>query len=193
VKGLSRGTLPIDITHNFSSDFVYQLPRLEGQKPWVKALLGGWTSSGILKASSGLPFNIVTGGDTGDLNFTQRPNRVLGVPLYLDRSPADGFVNPAAFSIPTIKDPASGLILGTLGNNVVRMPSTFTFDLMFGKRLYGNDKWYVDFRSEFFNILNHPVFGLPTANLSAGGGSLFGKSTSATDGRQIQFMLKIGF
>src|SRR5262249_33109096 len=129
VKGLSRGTLPIDITHNFSSDFIYQLPRFEGQNPYIKAVLGGWTTSGILKASTGLPFNIVTGGDTGDLNFTQRPNLVLGVPLYLDRSPADGFVNPKAFSIPTTKDPASGLILGSLGNNRVRMPATFTFDL----------------------------------------------------------------
>jgi hypothetical protein len=171
---------------------VYQLPRLTGSKGLVKNVLGGWTTSGIFKASTGLPFNITTGKDTGDLNFTQRPNRVPGVPLYISGvNQAAGFVNPAAFSIPTVVDPASGLILGNFGNNIVRMQPTVTCDWMFGKRLYGSDRFNVDFRSEFFNILNHPVFGFPTANLSTG--SLFGKSTSASDPREIQFMLKVSF
>jgi hypothetical protein len=191
VKNQSRGTLPIDVTHNFSSDLVYQLPRFNGSSPAVKAILGGWTTSGILRASTGLPFNITTGKDTGDLNFTQRPNLVSGVPIYTGMNPAQGMLNPAAFAVPTVVDPSSGLILGNLGNNFVRMPATFTLDWTLGKRLYGSDKYYVDFRSEFFNLLNHPVFGFPTSNLASGG--LFGKSTSASDPREIQFMVKLGF
>jgi hypothetical protein len=191
-KNLSRGTLPIDVTHNFASDLVYQLPRLNGSGAFVKNVFGGWTTSGIVRASTGLPFNITTGQDTGDLNFTQRPNLVSGVPLYLSgRNPAQGFVNPAAFAVPTAVDPATGLKLGNFGNNKLRMPATFTCDWTLGKRLYGSERFNVDFRSEFFNLLNHPVFGFPTSSLSAGG--LFGKSTSATDPRQIQFMLKASF
>lgn len=192
VKDQSRGTLPIDVTHNFSSDLVYQLPRLEGRNAFVKGVFGGWTTSAIFKASTGLPFNITTGGDTGDLNFTQRPNVVQGVPLYISgNNPAEGFVNPAAFSVPTVVDPGSGLILGNLGNNTLRLPASYQFDYMLGKRLVAAEKWNLDFRSEFFNILNHPVFGFPVTNLSSG--SLFGKSTTAADGRQIQFMLKVSF
>ena len=192
VKNQSRGTLPIDITHNFSTDFVYQLPRLNGANAFAKAVLGGWTTSGIFKASTGLPFNITTGGDTGDLTFNQRPNRVAGVPLYISgNNAAQGFVNPAAFVKPTVVDPTTGLVLGSFGNNILRLPASYAFDWSFSKRVYGSDSFFVDFRSEFFNILNHPIFGFPTSSLAAG--SLFGKSTSASDGRQIQFMLKLGF
>jgi hypothetical protein len=191
VKNRSRGTLPNDVTHNFSSDLVYQLPRLENANGLVKAVLGNWTTSGIFKAATGLPFNITTGKDTGDRNFTQRPNRVAGVPLYIPGNPASGFINPAAFAVPTAVDPASGLILGDFGNNILRMPANITCDWMLGKRLYASERYNVDFRSEFFNILNHPVFGFPTTNLAAG--SVFGKSTNAADPRQIQFMLKVSF
>jgi hypothetical protein len=62
---------------------------------------------------------------------------------------------------------------------------------MLGKRLGSAERFNFDFRAEFFNILNHPIFGFPTANLSAG--SLFGTSTTASDPREIQLMLKVSF
>jgi Carboxypeptidase regulatory-like domain/TonB dependent receptor-like, beta-barrel len=188
----SHGNLSTDVRHSFSGDFVYQLPRLDGANGFVKSVFGGWTTSGIIQASTGQPFNVTTGGDTGDNNFHQFPNRVPGVPLYLSgRNPAQGFLNPAAFSIPTAVDPSSGLVLGNLAINTIRMPVNFTFNYMLGKRLGSAERFNFDFRAEFFNILNHPIFGLPTTNLAAG--SLFGTSTTATDPREIQFMLKVSF
>ena len=200
LKNLSHGTLSTDVRNNFSADFVYQLPRLVGSNGFVKNVFGGWTTSGIIQASTGPPFLVVTGGDTGDQTFNQFPNRVPGVPLYLSgRTPAAGFLNPAAFSIPTAMDPSSGLVLGDLGVNTVRMPPNFTFNYMLGKRLGSAERLNFDFRAEFFNILNHPIFGFPfqgasgapSASLSAG--PLFGQSTSASDPREIQFMLKVSF
>ena len=191
LKNRSRGTLQNDVRHNFASDFVYQLPRLEGANSFIKNIFGGWTTSGIIQASTGAPFNVTTGRDTGDKNFTQFPNRVPGVSFYSGRSPARGFLNPAAFSIPTAVDPSSRLVLGNLAINSVKMPSNFAFNYMLGKRLGSAERFNFDFRAEFFNIFNHPLFGLPTANLAAG--SLFGTSTTASDPRQIQLMLKVSF
>ena len=192
LRNLSHGTLATDVPNNLAADFVYQLPRLAGSNGFVKNVFGGWTTSGIIQASTGAPFTVTTGGDTGDETFNQFPNRVPGVPLYLSgRNPATGFLNPAAFSIPTVVDPSSGLILGDLGENAVRMPPNFTFNYMLGKRLGSAERFNFDFRAEFFNILNHPIFGFPTANLSAG--SLFGTSTTASDPREIQLMLKVSF
>jgi hypothetical protein len=166
------------------------LPRLAGSNGFVKNVLGGWTTSGIIQASTGAPFIVTTGGDTGDKNFTQWPNRVPGVSLYSGASPAAGYLNPGAFSIPTAVDASTGLVLGDLGVNTVKMPFNFTFNYMLGKRLGSTEKLNFDFRAEFFNILNHPIFGFPIANLSS---PLFGKSTTAGDGRQIQLMLKVSF
>ncbi len=191
-KNRSSGTLSSDVRNNFSSDFVYQLPRLTGQNGFVKSVFGGWTTSGIIQASTGQPFNVTTGGDTGDHLFHQFPNLVPGASLYLSgRNPAQGFLNPAAFSIPTAVDPSTGLVLGNLAINSVKMPANFTFNYMLGKRLGSTERFNFDFRAEFFNILNHPIFGLPTTNLAAG--SLFGTSTTASDPREIQLMLKVSF
>jgi hypothetical protein len=114
------------------------------------------------------------------------------VPLTLSGvSPADGFINRAAFTIPTAVDPVTGLRLGNLANNVVRMPAAFVCDWMLGKRMVASETLNLDFRAEFFNMLNHPVFAFPQASLSSG--TSFGKSTSASDGRQIQFSLRFSF
>jgi hypothetical protein len=191
-RALSRGTLPVDVTHNFSADLVYKLPTLANSNRVVRSVFGDWTTSGIVKTSTGRPFNLITGGDTGDLTFIQRPNLVPGAPLTLSGvSPADGFINRAAFTIPAAVDSATGLILGNLANNVVRMPATFICDWMLGKRMVTSETLNLDFRAEFFNMLNHPVFAFPQASLSSG--SSFGKSTSASDGRQIQFSLRFSF
>jgi hypothetical protein len=188
---LSRGTLPIDVTHNFSADLVYQLPRLTNSNGFVRNAFGAWNTGGLFKAGSGLPFTVTTGLDAGDFLFRQRPNLVLGMPLTLSGiSPADGFVNRAAFAIPTATDPVTGLRLGNLGTNTVRMPTTVVCDWMLGKRVFSTEKLNLDFRAEFFNMLNHPVFALPVTALNSGS---FGKSSSADNGRQIQFMLKFSF
>lgn len=190
-KNHSRGNLAVDVRNNFAGDFVYQLPRLVGSNAFVKNVLGGWTTSGIIQASTGAPFIITTGLDTGDQLFHQFPNRVPGVSFYTGRSPANGYLNPAAFAIPTAVDPSSGLILGDLAENTVKMPTNFTFNYMLGKRLATAERFNFDFRAEFFNILNHPIFGFPTASLAAG--SLFGTSTTASDPREIQLMLRVSF
>jgi hypothetical protein len=189
-KNRWHGTLNNDVRNNFSADFVYQLPRFASSNGFVKNVLGGWTTSGIIQASTGAPFIVTTGRDTGDHLFTQWPNRVPGVSLYSGASPAAGYLNPGAFSIPTAVDPSTGLVLGDLGVNTVKMPFNFTFNYMLGKRLGSTEKLNFDFRAEFFNILNHPIFGFPTANLSS---PLFGKSTTASDPREIQLMLKVSF
>lgn len=82
--------------------------------------------------------------------------------------------------------------MGNMGNNSVRLPVTFYCDWMLGKQVATvGEKLKIDFRAEFFNVLNHTVFALPDNNLSSG---TFGKSSStAVDNRQIQFMLKFNF
>jgi hypothetical protein len=49
----------------------------------------------------------------------------------------------------------------------------------------------IEFRSEFFNMLNHPNFGLPSNTVDQPGGASI--TSTATDNRQIEFALKYMF
>ncbi|HUQ94643.1 MAG TPA: TonB-dependent receptor [Bryobacteraceae bacterium] len=188
----SRGNTSIDIRHRLTTDLTYELPKLAHANGAVRAVLGGWSTSGIMKVLSGTPFNVISGQNEGNFRFQQRPNLVLGIPTTIAGvSPADGFVNRAAFAIPTFTDPATRLTLGNLGNNVIRTRPSFFMDWSVAKRFGITDKLNTDFRAEFFNIMNHPVFANPINNLASG--TLFGKSQAARDARQIQLMLRFNF
>jgi hypothetical protein len=189
-RNLNRYNMPFDMRHQFTQDLTYMLPRLAGSNGVVRGIFGGWSTSGILKASSGLPFLVFTGLDAGDGTFEQRPNMVAGVPIYLDAGPSRGFLNRDAFAVPTVTDPATGLRLGNELNNSIHMPFTLTMDWALAKKLYAGDRMAIDFRGEFFNILNHPVFSTPVASLTAAN---FGQSQTSTDPRQVQLMLRFSF
>ena len=189
-RNLNRYNMPFDARHQFTHDFTYQLPRLSDSNPLVRNALGGWTTSGIVKMSSGLPFIVTTGGDTGDGTNQQRPNLVSGVPIYTGKSPFVGMLNRAAFAVPTAVDPATGLKLGYLLNNYVHRPMYLAMDWAVAKNLYKNDKFSADFRGELFNILNHPVFSAPVSQMTAPN---FGQSQTTGDPREIQLMLRFSF
>jgi hypothetical protein len=58
------------------------------------------------------------------------------------------------------------------------------------KRWTWAESQFIQLRAEFFNLFNHPTFGFPAAGVLAGG---YGRVTSASQGRQIQFGLKYAF
>jgi Carboxypeptidase regulatory-like domain/TonB dependent receptor len=190
-RRLSRGNLPMDQRHNLTLDFHYELPRT-GLSGVASRLLNGWGASGIVKVTSGLPFDLVTGGDTGDGRFVQRPNILPGVDPYIKgASPANGFLNPAAFAIPTQVDPSTGLILGDMANNMLNLPVFFSMDFALAKETRIREGLDLEFRAEFFNLTNHPNFGAPVNSIAAG--SLFGVSQSVGAAREGQLGLKLKF
>jgi hypothetical protein len=83
---------------------------------------------------------------------------------------------------------------------VARGPGQWQADLGLEKRVALTEGLRIDFRTEFFNIFNHPQYGLPQADLSAGPG-VFGSIISSLNSgpvgtgtpRQIQFMLRMAF
>jgi hypothetical protein len=83
--------------------------------------------------------------------------------------------------------------VGTLGNerrNNIIGPRTTNLDLSLFKEFPIHDREKVQFRSDFFDALNHPLLGLPSASVSS---STYGQITSITGQRSIQFSLKVLF
>jgi hypothetical protein len=191
---LDKGYADLDRRHSLVLNAVYALPSFKNLGDVGSAILGDWQLNSIASFYSGTPLNIISGVNRAGLNgnTTQRPDRVPGVPLYLHISGDPlAFINPAAFAIPAV---------GTFGNlkrGDVRGPGITNIDFSVAKNWKVKERYGIQFRTEFFNVLNHPNFrnfnGLPGGienNLSNGG---FGRATSTRGPREIQFGFKFTF
>ncbi len=79
---------------------------------------------------------------------------------------------------------------GNLGRNAFRAPGLEQLDLGITKNFGITEGVKLQFRSEFFNVLNHTNFGPPN-NISSAAN--FGTVTTQLPSRQIQFGLKLLF
>ena len=102
----------------------------------------------------------------------QRPNVVPGVPFYLYPSGAPGgkILNPAAFSDP-------GAAQGNLGRNALRGFAATQWDITLRRQFRFTERFSLQARGDFFNILNNPNFGNPINYLNAPGTTPFGYAT----------------
>ncbi len=198
----SYGNSPYDEPQIFSLTGVYELPFGNGMHflssagKATNALLGGWELTGILTASTdfGGPLSI---GDPSDIanvgprgNY-ERPNYVAGQTQY-STSPTPGtitgFLNPNAF----VEQPQ--YTFGNLGFDTAFGPSYSNLDAGLYKNFNfgGGERYRLQFRSEFFNLLNEHTFGCIGTTLDT---PSFGTSgcTDAPIGvsqRVVQFALK---
>jgi hypothetical protein len=177
----------------------YELPFGHGQQQMRNAIgpagkfLGGWQLNAITTLLSGFPFTPVIGtnrsGD-GDTRNPDRPslNPAFTGPVVLGR-PGQWF-NPNAFILPALGT------YGNLGRGVFSGPGLADLDLSLLKNTPISEKTSLQVRAEFFNILNHPNFGVPNQTVFSGGAinaSAGLITTLATTPRQIQFGMKLIF
>jgi hypothetical protein len=198
---IDRGDADLDRRHSFVGNVVYMTPSLESWGDVASGVLGNWQFNAIATFYSGTPANISSGVNTAGLtngNGT-RPDLVPGVPIYLDHdnNPLT-FLNPAAFQLPQVGS------FGTLGRGVIRNPGYKNVDMSLTKNWPFGERYNVQFRSEFFNVFNHPNFSGLNTSLSfdgtAGDGTFgtvgngnFGRLNTASAAREIQFGLKFQF
>jgi len=187
---LDRGTSSFDITHRTSQSFIYDLPFGKGRhfdisNTFGNAIFGGWQLNGILTLQSGLPFTVQVSGSPSNTSAGSRANPVIGVnPYPADRSIGRWF-DPSAFTTP------AAFTWGTLGRNSLNAPSLYNFDFSIAKKFRLAEARELQFRSEFFNGLNHPQFGLPNATVGvADAGTI---TSTQRSNRQMQFALRLAF
>jgi hypothetical protein len=85
---------------------------------------------------------------------------VPGQPFWLAApgQPGGKIVNPDAFTLPP-----KG-VLGDFPRNSLRSPfSIFQTDIALRRRFRLTERVTLDFRAEYFNLFNHPMFGGPVA------------------------------
>ena len=198
---LDWGLANTDVRHLAVIHGIYELPFGAGKKFWGSAtglrakLAEGWSLSAIETLQAGLPFtpqlgfNPTNNGDSRNpirpsLNPAFTGNVILGQP--------NRYYDPNAFVLP-----APGTY-GNAGRNTLIGPGFADLDISLLKTTALTEKVKLQFRGEFFNILNHANFGTPNtivfSSASATPAQTAGVITStAGTSRQIQFGLKLLF
>jgi hypothetical protein len=175
-----RGPCDYDVRHNITASYTYELPiKVRGR---LGPVLNGWQVSGSVFRRSGLPFSVLStpysANGNGIVNGSgpQFASVVPGVPLY-EHNPVRGvtqpgtiqWLNPDAF-VSTV-DPSTGgcgggemvksCQFGNLGRNALRGPGFIWSDIYLTKWFPLKEHMKLRLDAQFFNLFNHPNFGLP--------------------------------
>ena len=181
------GRSEFDARHRFVLSGFYELPFRANR------LISGWQLGIITQAQSGNPINptIAIGPGPG-ISLTVRPDLTGAVQTTGD--PAQWFANKAVFVLPCV---AGVCHPGTLGRDAITGPNFLNTDFSVRKNTKITERLTLQFRTEMFDVFNHPNFGNPVLNVAS---ASFGRIQSTRfptgdfgSARQIQFALKLLF
>ena len=182
--------------------------------------MSNWTASGILSLQTGFPFSPQLGYNAAGNGDSRNPVRPSWNPNYsgnLYPHTVGEYFDPNAFIQPTVSVGNAGggsTIYGTYGNvarDSLVGPGIKEFDFSAAKQTHITEGLKLEFRAEFFNILNHTNFLTPNevvytsapaittsgdvqtvtpSSISPTAGVVTATSTTS---RQIQFAAKFQF
>jgi Carboxypeptidase regulatory-like domain len=198
-RKLEKSLVDFDQTHLFVLSWTYELPfgkgkeYLSGANAVVRNLVGGWQINSIETYRSGTPIAISGGPALPLFGGGNRPNWIssnvlTSIPMSQFDPSVDRYLNIDAFSQPA---PFTfGNAPPVLPN--VRTPFFYDEDFSVFKNVYFRESAYVQFRAEFYDILNRVVFSGPAADVNSP--ATFGViGSQANTPRVIQFAMKLIF
>jgi hypothetical protein len=202
---LEKSVSDHDIPCMFKGFADYALPIGRGKAIWgragklANAMAGGWSISGIVNYSAGPPLGFagsapLAGGWNGAVNranVAPGPLRAAGYDkanfdLANTRLPSNTYLDRSKFS-----DPAP-LTLGTGAFRYAqaRGPGMLNEDLGIRKSHRINERYRLQLRADFFNVLNRHQVGGVNTNVN---NALFGQMTTASGNRVGQVGVRLDF
>ena len=203
--------------HRLVFNYDYELPKPRNKSELVQGVLGGWTVAGVTTMQTGhyLSVSSFNGAnlfgiflDRAQLTGTCTAGQYVNPGSVTSK--LDHYINTSCFTKapiigdpeppgtcgladPTAPCPAEGRGFGNSGVGILQGPGEVNFDLSMIKHFslrWPKEGSKLEFRSEFFNIFNHPQFGDPSTSL---GSSLGHITTTVVNPRIVQLALKLNF
>ena len=197
--GMDWGLSTFDVRNAAAINGSYELPFghgenfLSGLSGAGNVLVSGWSLNSILTMQSGFPFTpqlSFNPSNNGDTRNPDRPslNPAFTGPVIVGRP--NEYFNPNAFMVPP-----NGTY-GNLGRDTYIGPGLATLDFSLLKDTKIDERLNLQFRAEFFNILNRPNFNTPnliafTSPVGIPSPAAGVITSTSTTSRQIQFGLKL--
>jgi len=209
----SRGLSDFDRRQRFVTSAVYELPALAGSSKLLKGALGGWETSGVIILQSGAPFSVFDPAGGTAYNLASPSSTATFSPGFgCGNAPSSGrissrlanWVDPAAYTSDPFAPLSTGgnsdaTVYGNTPRNCIIGPPQKNVDLTLGKVFKIADRQNLRFRTDFFNLFNHPSFANPpSAVVAAPGPGLPAEGSAPITSvvgtpRLIQFSLKYSF
>ncbi len=205
--GCDRASGAWDARHVINGNAVYQLPfglgkPMLNQRGITSTIAGGWELTTTALARTGFPVNVLLPSSytaPDGASGTERPDLVPGVSL----TPPGGkhvaeWINPAAFASPSGE-------FGTAPRDLFRGPGTWQIDLAADKSFQLSERGRLQFRTECYNIFNHPQLGQPQSTFNPSNTTGFGSIINTVNTvspvtpvgsgtpREMQFALRFEF
>jgi len=193
------GSSSFDSRHIFSGAVTFAIPGV-GTKGALFRATKDWSLESLVVARSGFPFNgSVLTATIGGAN--PRPDRIPNQPLWIPNPNAGGgkSLNPLAFT------PGPAGQQGTEGRNDIPGFGLTQVDMSLGRKFAITERVALQFRTDAFNLFNHPNFSNPRAFIGSGA-SFLSSSSMANQGlgglnsvfqqggpRSLQLSLKLTF
>jgi hypothetical protein len=187
-----RGNCGYDHRQVFNTTLVATSPGLGSGA--AKGITKDWQVAPVLSLNTGHPIQLADGKDISlsgqnlDRPYVLAPDQVHTPP----QSDPSYWFNPAAFTCAGSNAACTVFSgqFGNLGRNTVYGPGQINFDMALSRRFTVGERWKLDLRADFFNIMNHANANGPTTSLSS---STFGEITGFSSPRLIQMALKLYF
>jgi hypothetical protein len=193
----------INLNQSFTGSVIYDLPFGRGKQfghNWnntTNAILGNFQFTLIERISSGFPVPLIDSNNQagqgynyfnngGNDNNYNRPDQLPNCNPYAANHGQHQWINPACFAAPLPGELGNAARVPVTGPDFVNSDFSVIKKFALPRKDIG-----LNFRAEFFNLFNHPQYGMPINDINAPG---FGAVNSTVNNpRLVQLALKLAF
>jgi hypothetical protein len=190
-----RGLSGYDFRRILTFNYSYDIPLGKNLGGVLGKILSGWQTTGVLTIRDGQAQSVLAAVSAAltPLAVTPRsPNATAGFdPDKIVLGGPNRYFDVAAYSAPGPRQ------LGNLARNTLIGPGAVAWNPALFKKTQITERTSLEFRAEFFNLLNRPNFGIPNSTVFNGTGGAVANagviSNTSTTSRQVQMALKLVF
>jgi len=173
------GNSVVNTPQVFSTSLIYTVPWMRNRTGWKRTLLGGWKFSDLTSAQAGLSLSPALSVSRAGL--ATRPDQIA--PITYPKTLAHWFSGGSFVQ-------AAPGFFGNGARGTIRGPGLIVFDVAAYKDFHVFERANLQFRCEFFNVMNHTNFNAPNTSLGAGA---YTQISSSKDPRIGEMALKFTF
>ena len=179
LRSLNYSNADYDIRHNFTADFVWEIPA-RFQHRALSTVLGGWSVASKVYARTGTPFSVINSRIPGRLS-PSTGTTILAALLNpaISSSCGASAVDTACFTTSQFATLASQTSFGNLPRNGFRGPGYFDWDSSIYKTIRLAEHARFTVGASAYNTFNHPNFGSPGQNVAVPGLGLITSTVSS--------------
>jgi hypothetical protein len=190
-RRLDRALDEFDVSQRFVASALYELPFAKRARPFLKHSIGGWQLNTVASLQTGYPLDVRGASNYTNIDF---PDVIRDPTLPASKRSANAWFDTDAFRNP--QNFVVGNAPRTLPNT--RGPGLISVNASVFKNFRLKEKWKLEYRTEFFNVLNHVNLNDPNLGFSPNAQGLnasanFGRITSSLPARRLQLALRITF